>query len=424
MDIENHPIPQDITGFQFKLIGSMTIKQFAYLAGGFVLAWVFYISPLLFIIKIIIAAACAGIGASLAFLPIDGRPMDIMIVNFIKAVLKPTQYVYQQTNTNHSQDAKNIHEFNKKRQSISDMSDKQLQDFLSALPKEASAQNKKEMVYFKNQNQAQPVSPMAQALPGYIAQHAYSTLPPAPTTTGELPPLNSGSMQATRPQITADAPLAIQQNTKPQMSEITQAPTDIKKPINIPIQTETSQAAIDSGKFLETHQKVLELQKNLNDMQLQKQQLEEKLTSLQKQVNTDSRPVFSAGVANQEPQQSRLIHSIPKNMTKSIGLISTPEFPNVISGIVKDPRGNPLSNILVEVKDLQGNAIRAFKTNALGQFASATALMNGDYTIEFDDPRGQNKFEMVGFKASGEIILPIEVLSVDTREEIRRSLFN
>jgi hypothetical protein len=159
-------------------------------------------------------------------------------------------------------------------------------------------------------------------------------------------------------------------------------------------------------------------------MQLQKQQLEEKLTNLEKQMTTQKQPIFSPTVAAEQPQQTQFVRSIPQNMTKKVGLVATPEFPNIISGIVKDPRGNPLSNILVEIKDAQGNAVRAFKTNALGQFASATALGNGDYTIEFEDPREQNKFDAVGFKATGEIILPIEVISVDTREELRRSLFN
>jgi hypothetical protein len=111
-------------------------------------------------------------------------------------------------------------------------------------------------------------------------------------------------------------------------------------------------------------------------------------------------------------------------MQKSAGLPTAPEFPNVVTGIIKDPRGNPLQNILVEVKDSQGNAVRAFKTNALGQFASATPLTNGEYSIGFEDPREQNKFDTVAFKATGEIILPIEIISVDTREELRRSLFN
>jgi len=51
-------------------------------------------------------------------------------------------------------------------------------------------------------------------------------------------------------------------------------------------------------------------------------------------------------------------------------------------------------------------------------------MVTGDYTIEFEDTREQNKFVTTTFKAGGEIILPIEVFSVDTREELRRSLFN
>lgn len=100
MDIENHPIPQDITGFQFRLIGDMTLKQFAFLAGGFVIAWVFYASPLFFILKIILALASAATGAILAFLPVNGRPLDAMIINFVKAAFRPTQYVYQQAGAN------------------------------------------------------------------------------------------------------------------------------------------------------------------------------------------------------------------------------------------------------------------------------------------------------------------------------------
>jgi hypothetical protein len=159
-------------------------------------------------------------------------------------------------------------------------------------------------------------------------------------------------------------------------------------------------------------------------MLTQKQQLEERLTQLQKQMDMQKQTIYSPTVAKMEVQQTQFVRSIPQNMTKSVGLPTVSEFPNVISGIVKDPRGNPLPNILVEIKDSQANAVRAFKTNALGQFASATPLNNGDFTIEFEDPRGQNKFDTVGFKANGEIILPIEVISVDTREELRRSLFN
>jgi hypothetical protein len=430
MDIENHPIPQDITGFQFKLVGNMTLKQFGFLAAGFVIAWVFYISPLFLILKIVFAVLSAAAGASLAFVPIDGRPMDVMIVYFIKAAFKPTQYVYQQADSDLGEkEAKSIHSFNKKRQTIAEMSDQQLQEFLNTLPKGTSPLDKKEMVFFQNVNQYQSARAQApmQNLPGFVAKHAYAnSAPQAAESTQKLPSLPQARIeQATPTQTLAPTTPTEIPRESAQQTVIMQE----KQPERAMLQQE-QQEVNNPPEYLAANQKVLELQQNLNDMLLQKQQLEEKLTQLQQQAIAPKQTIYSPSGGGQQaqhqnqPQQTNLVRSVPQNMTKSVGLIATPEFPNVISGIIKDPRGNPLPNILVEVKDSQGHAARAFKTNALGQFASATALSNGDYTIEFEDPKGQNKFVAVGFKAAGEIILPIEVISVDTREELRRSLFN
>ncbi|KKR52786.1 MAG: hypothetical protein UT88_C0021G0001, partial [Candidatus Woesebacteria bacterium GW2011_GWD2_40_19] len=33
--MEQHPIPQNISSYQFRLVGDMTLKQFFQLAGGF-----------------------------------------------------------------------------------------------------------------------------------------------------------------------------------------------------------------------------------------------------------------------------------------------------------------------------------------------------------------------------------------------------
>ena len=95
--MDNHPIPQDVTGFQFKLFGNMTIKQFAYLATGGVTAWVLLQLPIAFLIKFPLAFFFAILGAGLAYVPISGRPMDIMIINFIKDIFMPTQFVYGKT---------------------------------------------------------------------------------------------------------------------------------------------------------------------------------------------------------------------------------------------------------------------------------------------------------------------------------------
>ena len=92
-------------------------------------------------------------------------------------------------------------------------------------------------------------------------------------------------------------------------------------------------------------------------------------------------------------------------------------------GIVKDPRGNVLPGILVEVKDADDSPVRAFRTNGLGQFSAATALQNGTYTILFEDPKKQHKFDIIELEVKGAFIQPIEIISHDAREELRQSLF-
>jgi hypothetical protein len=115
-------------------------------------------------------------------------------------------------------------------------------------------------------------------------------------------------------------------------------------------------------------------------------------------------------------------------MIKGFGKVSNtpsmPDSPSLITGITKDARGNALSNILVEVKDKDNNPVRAFKTNEFGRFASATPLANGNYTIEFEDPKAQNRFEKISINVTGQIIMPIEASSIDAREELRKSLFS
>jgi hypothetical protein len=113
-----------------------------------------------------------------------------------------------------------------------------------------------------------------------------------------------------------------------------------------------------------------------------------------------------------------------RNLGRTNNSPNIPDSINLVTGITKDARGNALSNILAEVRDGDNNPVRAFKTNEFGRFASATPLANGNYTIEFEDPKAQNKFEKITINVAGQIIAPIEAVSIDAREELRKSLFS
>ncbi|MBI4096296.1 MAG: PrgI family protein [Candidatus Levybacteria bacterium] len=265
--MENHPIPQDVTGFQFKLIGDMTIKQFAYLAVGIVLAWILFQLPIILLIKLPFCLFFAFLGIGLAFLPVSGRPMDLMIANFIKALFRPTQFVYKKTGT-------------------------------PLFPKNAIFA---------------PTQYRSVAIPA--ATISSSPIPSVTPIASPKPAVPSAPAQASAPKIVLIPP-------------------------------------------------------------------------------------------------------------KHIASQSIPEFPNLIIGTTRDSRGNPLPNILIEIKDKEGNPVRAFKTNEVGRFASATPLLSGVYTIEFEDTKGQNKFETKTINAAGQVIPPIAATSIDAREELRKSLFS
>jgi len=93
--MEQHPIPQQITSYEFKLVGEMTLKQFGKAAGGIVLALIVNASPLVFFIKWPLMFILAIGGLALAFVPFQDRPLETWMLAFIKSIYNPTIYLYK-----------------------------------------------------------------------------------------------------------------------------------------------------------------------------------------------------------------------------------------------------------------------------------------------------------------------------------------
>ena len=393
-DAQNHPIPQDVTGFQFKIIGDMTVKQFAYMAGSAVLAWVFYQLPIISIIKLPISILLGGIGPALAFVPIEGRPMDLMIFNFIKAIFNPTRYVYQKSGGS---------------------------TWLSTV---TSQKSYGKHGIFQNPIQNEPIKEISKTYQAHSSPTPKIQTPTPTlqnqTTFARIMSMHTSPQPQTNPII--PAPLATDKNQDEKNEALKKKVEALEKDIEATKKEKADLEQKQSTFSIPQQQESLTLEKQLQSVLAQKEGLTKQLIALQQKMDMQKNNVFSPTMAETKAHTQN-VKQIPKGMGKNIGLPNTPEDPNIITGIVKDPRGNPLGNILVEVKDKEGNPVRAFKTNGLGKFVSATPLANGEYTILFEDPKGQNKFDAIGFEAVGQIILPIEVTSVDEREELRKSLF-
>jgi len=93
--MEQHPIPQQISSYEFKLIGDMTLKQFLKAAIGIILAIAINSTKLIILIKWPLVLFFAGGGLALAFVPFEDRPLEVWVLSFLKAIYSPTIYIYR-----------------------------------------------------------------------------------------------------------------------------------------------------------------------------------------------------------------------------------------------------------------------------------------------------------------------------------------
>ncbi len=92
--MQSHPVPQNITGFEFKLIGFLTLRQFGYLAAAAIFIFILYSSKLPFFIVLLIGLPVAGFGIALAFVSLNNMPFERWIAAFFHTVYSPNVRVW------------------------------------------------------------------------------------------------------------------------------------------------------------------------------------------------------------------------------------------------------------------------------------------------------------------------------------------
>lgn len=96
--MDQHPVPRQITTFEFKLIGFMTLRQFIYLVLFVPMgALLFKLIPIP-LLNILVGGGVIFLGIALAFIPINDRPLDVWLKNFIRHLLSATQFIYHKEN--------------------------------------------------------------------------------------------------------------------------------------------------------------------------------------------------------------------------------------------------------------------------------------------------------------------------------------
>lgn len=354
--MDTHPIPQNVTSFQFKLVGEMTLKQFLYLATGMIIAYVFFVflaSRIPYIAWPIIVISGAT-GAAFAFLPIGDRPLDHWLGAFLKAVYSPTKMSWKKNGNLYNQDAY----FNNRLQ-----------------------------VYIKN------ITPNINS-----------------TKNISLPPATQRSNQPIFKTEIVDTPQFMQQPVSASTGLMTtQTQT---APANLPTKDELAQTVELAKQAQSIQVQIIQSQRQLNDFknittqnpQDYQEQINQLLTNLQSLITEASgikQKLDSLTHTATPPRTKVRVTTVIPVKPKPTQIILT-TTPNVINGFVADALGNYLTNVVVVIYDKQGLPVRALKTNKLGQFSGATPLPNGTYTIQLE--KDNLVFDVLQIDLTGEVL--------------------
>lgn len=360
-----HPIPQNISSYQFHLVGDMTLKQFLELAGGILLAWLIWSAALPAIIKWPLSIFAAISGFAMAFLPVEERPLDQWIIAFFTAIYRPTLFSWKKTKSDILKFQPHPTEDASVRESLAKAPSAKLQTLLD--------------VYNLNSSSLLAPDPLEKswqerlrAIPALFAQVTVPVklanetnfpqkLPPSPRHSPARQ--GEGGSESLRPLFPSENPAAILRG------EITLPSKIIKIPKNIDVKIFPSPATapFDGAK-------------------------------------AGSLPSVSVSAL---PNTNSLRQPTEPIINISLSMPSPPTHPNILAGMVLDHQGMIVENAIIEIRDQKGLPVRAVKTNKLGQFTIATPLASGIYELEIE--KNGLSFDILKLETKGEIIPPIEI---------------
>lgn len=349
---EQHPVPQQISSYQFRLVGDMTLKQFFQIAAGAVIGLILYASPVPGLFKWPLIALSVIAGAAFAFLPLQERPLEQWLAGFVRAIYGPTIFIWQksqkdvlyfapeegfQNGTQNSAPSTNptdVHSANL------DASEQNMLTRISGMfnitPKKTEPVNVQQTV-------AAPVSL------------------PTPIQTSRTVAEQTAATILTENKTTLINPTTFPVPVRPAVATPQTAPITIpQKQGFVTVDPKTMQTAQSGSSHLSQ--------------------------------------TFTPGLSQQGTSAQFSDQAAPP---------SPPTTPNIIVGQIMDSQGKIVEGAIMEIKDQLGRPVRALKTNRAGHFMIVTPLPNGEYTM-FVEKDGLT-FNPVNVAANGTIISPIAI---------------
>lgn len=365
--MREHPIPQDITGYRFHIIGSMTLKQFAELATGAILGLIIYATNLPDVFKWPLIFLVVALGAGAAFLPFEERPLDHWISTFIKVMYKPTKFFWKRSQ---KIPAALLYEPGK----IADTADldldlgparrQRIKEYLASVEQMTGESDFDQETNLRLQ---EIMRAFETVMPGQVGEGKQTQKPQLKVRVRSLQLLDEDE-ETTPP---------IEQTTSAPTTKLYLSPTQVAKQIDVPA----------------------EIAVTIEDEE--QQQLEEEAAAPTNEAAYLEPTLAAAG--EQVDQQATLNAALP--------FPSKPDEPNKLVGMILSPNNNLIVGAIVEIRDEQGRVVRAVKSNALGQFFITTPLPGGSYAIYVEHPDYQ--FQPLEITLEDRVVDPVEIRSLN-----------
>lgn len=469
--MEAHPIPQNVTSFEFHLIGDMTVKQFAYLASGSLIGFFIYLtfSSIVPLVAWPLIIFFVLIGMAFAFLPISERPLDHWLLAYVKAITTPTQAVWKSDPSQvggalFADRLKIYFGLIPMPQPNLGPAPKANSSTLSLPQTKSPPEEKRPTDKIKKKHSASILSrasavlPVIKKSPPVAKQVEYKeTLfiePGQRLQTGNSipetllkPPAGTffGPISLPETSISQQAPLPTTEELK-ETVELARKAHEVQREV---LETEhqmnqiKSTAALpgaDPTDFTEVFEGVVT---KLQSLTKEESEISHEMALLSESHNTqqpqsaatpppetaqspvppmpsvEAPPVTPPAITNipqavvagpalgLHPLPKIAIAPIAKEFKSALITLNLTTIPNIINGIVTDAQNNYLEGVIVVTHDKQGLPVRALKTNKLGQFVAATPLPNGIYTLTVE--KDNLNFDTVEVALGGQVLPAIMI---------------
>lgn len=396
--MKEHAIPQDITGYRFHIVGNMTLKQFAEIALGFVVAFFIYKTNLVAPIKWTLILISASFGAALAFLPIEERPLDHWFMTFFTILYKPTKFYWKKQSkvpeafTYKASDniKTQINEVD-----LSPQRRERIAEYLQSVKTQVDTDQEEQDLRLRS-NQLLSIFDDHSLKVDFTKAEKLLQKPKLKVEVRSL--VEASDPKQTEPEMAQELQV---ETSAPAVFQDYQPVVD-STPLKTYVQLEKKAVGTDQ---VATEIEIPEIEDIKVEPKHGDEKLEAELADL-KQLD-DTMSYQKSAMNNADSAQKTLTSAVTQN--KDLPFPIKPTKPNKLVGMILSQESDLINQATISLRDSQGRPVTAVKSNALGQFFVTSQLPNDTYTIEID--KEDLTFQPVQITLAGKVVDPLEIRS-------------